>query len=322
MIPTSATVDNNSCQSSAFMQITINKISTLTGHNGSVYCLDKGISESTFFSGSSDRFIAMWNLETLQNEKFAAKFPAIIYAICHIPEKQLLIAGTSAGAIHILDLHKKEEIKILQHHTAPVFDIKYSLKTNCFYSGAADGNFAVCSLESLSLIKVKKLCEGKVRSINFNYYSSEIAVASADCYIRIFDLVTLEEKHLFSAHSLSANIVKYSPDGNLILSGGRDAHLKIWDSKSYMLIKDIPAHNFAVYDIAFSPDAKLFATASRDKTLKIWDANTFEIIVRLNKENYEGHANSVNKVLWSRYKNYLISTGDDRAIMIWDIKIV
>lgn len=304
------------------MQVQVNKITSLTGHNGSVYSLDKGITENTFFSGSSDRFIAMWNLETLQNEKFAAKLPAIIYALCHIPEKQLLIAGTSAGTIHILDLGKKEEIKILQHHTAPVFDIKYSLKTNCFYSGAADGHFAVCSLESLSLIKVKKLCDGKVRSINFNDQSSEIAVASADCNIRIFDLDTLKEKSTFSAHSLSANIVKYSPYGNQIFSGGRDAHLKIWDAKTYTIIKDIPAHNFAIYDIAFSPDAKLFATASRDKTLKIWDADTFQLLARINKENYDGHANSVNKVLWSNYKNYLISTGDDRSIMIWDIKIL
>jgi WD40 repeat protein len=304
------------------MQLQIKKIASLTGHSGSVYCLDKGTKENTFFSGSSDRFVTMWNLETLQNEKFAAKFPAIVYAICHIPEKQLLITGTSAGTIHILDLHKGEEIKILKHHTAPIFDIKYSMITDSFYSVAADGNFAVCSLNSLSLIKMRKLCEGKVRSIGFNYQLFEIGVASADCNIRVFDLFYLDEKKQFTAHELSANIIKYSPDGKFMLSGGRDAHLKIWDAKSHTLIKDIPAHNFAIYDIAFSPDGKLFATASRDKTVKIWNADSFEILARINKENYDGHVNSVNKLLWSKYNNYLISTGDDRAIMVWDVKTV
>jgi WD40 repeat protein len=300
----------------------IKKIASLTGHNGSVYCLDKGINKNTFFSGSSDRFVTMWNLETLQNEKFAAKFPAIVYSICHIPEKQLLITGTSAGTIHILDLQKGEEVKILKHHTGPVFDIKYSIIADCFYSGDADGNFAVCSLNSLSLIRMRKLCSGKIRSIDFNYQSFEIAVATADCDIRIFDLFYLDEKKVFTAHELSANIVRFSPDHNLIISGGRDAHLKIWDAKSYTLIKDIPAHNFAIYDIAYSPDTKLFATASRDKTVKIWDADSFEILTRINKENYDGHVNSVNKLLWSKYNDYLISTGDDRAIMVWDIKIL
>jgi WD40 repeat protein len=302
------------------MGIPVTKIHSFTGHNGSVYTLEKGISEATFFSGSSDKFAALWSLEKLEQEHFAAKFPAIIYALCHIPEKKLLLAGTSAGSIHVLDLEKKEELKILQHHTLPVFDIKYSEATNCFYTSGADGNFAVCSLESLSLLKIKKLCEEKVRSIDIRGQSNEIAVASGDGCIRIFDLHSLDEKHTFTAHNLSANIARYSPDGSLILSGGRDAHLNIWDAKSYSLIKSIPAHNFAIYDIVFSPDHKLFATASRDKTIKIWNAETFELLVRINKENYEGHANSVNKLLWSRHNNYLVSTGDDRAIMVWEIK--
>jgi WD40 repeat protein len=131
----------------------------------------------------------------------------------------------------------------------------------------------------------------------------------------------LEEKIIYSAHTLSANIVRYSPDGKFLLSGGRDAHLNIWDTKNYSQVKSIPAHNYAIYDIAFSPDAKLFATASRDKTIKIWDADMFEILARISKENYEGHVNSVNKLFWSDYNNYLVSSGDDRAVMVWEIVI-
>jgi WD40 repeat protein len=302
------------------MKIEVKKTATLTGHNGSVYTLDKGEAEHTFFSGSSDKHVVQWNLKTMQPEKFAANFPAIVYTICHVPEKKLLLVGTSAGSVHVLDLEKKEEIKILQHHTGPIFDIKYSKLTNCFYTASGDGNFAICSFENLSLIKIKKLCDEKVRSIDFNYSTAEIAVASGDCNIRIFDLITLDELKTIPAHQLSANSVCYSPDGELLLTGGRDAHLNIWETENYKLIKSIPAHNFAIYDIAFSHDAKLVATASRDKTIKIWDAQTFELLVRINKENFEGHANSVNKILWSTFKNQLISTGDDRAIMVWDVK--
>src|SRR6185295_8753407 len=110
------------------------------------------------------------------------------------------------------------------------------------------GNFAICSLDTLSLIKIKKLCNEKARSININYVTSEIAVAAGDCNVRIYDLISLEEKKTFIAHQLSANIVTYSPGGKLLLTGGRDAHLKIWDVKDYELIKSIPAHNYAIYD--------------------------------------------------------------------------
>jgi WD40 repeat protein len=154
------------------LSIDIKHIATLNGHSGCVYAIDKGTTEHTVFTGGSDKFIALWNLETLQAEKFTASLPSPIYTICHIPEKNIILAGTTTGSIHIIDLEKKKEIKILQHHLAPVFDIKYSLETNCFYSAGGDGNFAVCSLDTLSLVKMKKLSHEKVRSIDLNYTTS------------------------------------------------------------------------------------------------------------------------------------------------------
>ena len=299
------------------MKPNVKKITTLTGHSGPVYTLAKGKPEEYFYTGSSDKFAAQWNTRTLKAEKFAAAFPAAVYSICYIAERDLLLAGTTEGKIHILDLSKKEEIKILQHHTAPVFDIKYCMKTNCFYTAGGDGCIAVCSLETLSLIQLKRLCNEKVRNMDFTTGANEMAVASGDCRIRIFDLVTLREKHVFEAHQLSANVVKYSPDGTVLLSGGRDAHLKVWSTSDYSLIKSIPAHNYAIYDIAFSPGNQLFATASRDKTIKLWNAETFDFLIRISKENFEGHINSVNKLLWNN--DYLVSVSDDRTVMIWDI---
>lgn len=301
------------------INIDIKHIATLTGHSGCVYAMDKGISENTVFTAGSDMFIALWNLETLQAEKFSASLPAAVYAICHIPEKKLLLAGTTTGSIHILDLEKKEEIKMLQHHTAPIFDIKYSLETNCFYTAGGDGNFAVCSLDTLSLIKMKKLSHEKVRSIDFNYTTSEIAVALGDCNVLVFDLHTLDHKKDFIGHGLASNVVRYSLDGKFLLTGGRDAHLNIWQVGNYELVKSIPAHNWAIYDIAFSPDATLFATASRDKTIKIWDAKTFQLLKRITNENFDAHTHSVNKLIWSTYNNYLVSVGDDRLVMVREV---
>jgi len=301
------------------MGIEVKNIAALGGHTGCIYAMDQGISKHSVFTGGSDKFIALWNLKTLQAEKFAASLPSPVYAICHIPEKQLLLAGTTKGSLLILDLQKKVEIKILQHHSAPIFDIKYSLKTNCFYTVSGDGTFAVCSLDTLSLIKIKKLSTEKVRNIDFNYTTSEIAVALGDHKVLVFDLETLNHKKEIIAHQSAVYVVRYSPDGKFLLTGGKDAHLNIWQVGSYKLIKSIPAHNWAIYDIVFNPDATLFATASRDKTIKIWDAKTYELLKRITKTKFDGHTHSVNKLFWSTYHNYLVSVGDDKLIMVRDV---
>ena len=301
------------------MGVEVKQIAALAGHNGCIYALEQGVSEHTVFTGGSDKFIALWNLKTLQAEKFAASLPSSVYAMCHIPERQLLLAGTTTGSILILDLEKKEEIKILQHHTAPIFDIKYSLKTNCFYTASGDGHFAVCSLDTLSLLQIKKLTKEKIRNIDFNYTNSEIAVALGDRKVLVFDLHTLNHKTDFMAHQSAVYVVRYSPDGAFLLTAGKDAHLNIWDVENYELIRSIPAHNWAIYDIVFNPDATLFATASRDKTIKIWDAKSHELLKRITKTKFDGHTHSVNKLFWSSYHNYLVSVGDDKLVMVRDI---
>lgn len=300
-------------------KLEVKTIGALSGHSGCIYAADRGVYANTIFTGGSDNFIAQWNLDTLQGEKFATSFAAHLYAICYIPEKQLLLAGTTDGNIHIIDIVQKKEIRILKHHAGPVFDIKYSLKTNCFYTAGGDGNFAVCSLDNLSLIKVISLSGEKLRSIDFNYNASEIAISMGSCDIFILDMFTLQPKHGFLAHRLSANIARYTPDNKFLISGGRDAYLNIWETGKYNLVKSIPAHNWAIYDIVFSPDGALFATASRDKTVKIWDAETFGLIKRVTKECVTGHTHSVNQLLWSTYNNYLVSVGDDKEVTIREL---
>ena len=122
------------------------------------------------------------------------------------------------------------------------------------------------------------------------------------------------------AHGLSANAVVYDPQGNRLVSGGRDAHLNIWDAFTLEQIRSIPAHNYAIYAFAFSPDMSRMASASRDKTVKLWDVSTFDILLRIDREKFDGHRNSVNNVIWMDHASGLVSAGDDRAIMSWEVK--
>ena len=297
--------------------IQIKKIIELTGHSGAVYALEQSETENCFYSGSGDKIVAKWDLESLSAENFSAQFPGIVYSLCFLKEKNVLLAGTSEGKVHVLDLAGKKEIKILQNHAQPVFDLKHSAKN--ILSCGSDGTLSIISSEDFTAKKIIKLCNGKLRAIDI--YENEAAIACGDGVIRVIDLENLKLQCEFPAHKDSVYAVKFSPDGKYILSGGKDAHLNKWkmENGKWSMEKSIPAHNYAVYSIVFSPDGKLFATASRDKTIKIWDSNTFEILTRINKENSEGHINSVNKLLWSNYKNFLISTGDDRKIMVWEV---
>ncbi|MFI5217882.1 MAG: WD40 repeat domain-containing protein [Bacteroidia bacterium] len=302
------------------MQIVVKKISQFAGHTGAVYALENSLDENKFFSGGSDRIIAEWDLKNPDAGQMLANVPEIIYSLKLIPEKKILLVGQSAGGMHIIDLVSRKEIRLLKYHSAAVFDINFSQEHNLLFSAGGDGSFSVSKLDDLSLIKAFKLADEKLRSIAVHPSQKEIAIGCGDGSICVFELPSFEQKKRWLAHQqkFSVNTVQYSPDGNFLFSGSRDAHLNIFDVKNnYSLIKSIPAHNYAIYSIEFSPDKKFFATASRDKTIKIWDAEKFEVIVRLDIERSGGHLNSVNTLLWKN--DFFISAGDDRSVIIWKI---
>ncbi|RTY73435.1 WD40 repeat domain-containing protein [Flavobacterium bomense] len=308
----------------ALTKIQIEKTGQFNGHGGAIYTLEFAHEAHLFYSGSSDNLVVEWNMKDQEQNKVVAKLPAKAMALKYVPDRNILLIGQSLGGIHVIDLKENKEIKLLQLHKEYIFDIQYLPETECFWVLAGDGTLSVWSINDFSLITALKLCDKNIRSIDFNIILKEAAIGCGDGSIRIFDFETYEEKKILKGHldDFSVNTVRYHPNGKYLLSGSRDAYLNVWDiENNYALIHHIPAHNYAIYSIVFSPDKKFFATGSRDKTIKIWDAENFELPYRIDKSQHGGHTHSVNKLLWSDFNNYLISTGDDKTIMLWGIII-
>jgi WD40 repeat protein len=66
--------------------------------------------------------------------------------------------------------------------------------------------------------------------------------------------------------------VAFSPDGSLIVGGGSNGDVAIWDAATGSLIAVYEEpHTDTVNTVAFSPDGTVFATISDDGTIVIWD---------------------------------------------------
>lgn len=304
-------------------QIQAKKAKQFEGHSGAIYTLEPAHEKHLFFSGSSDNLVVEWDLKTGTN-KAVAKLPVKAFSLQYVLERKLLFVGQSTGGVHVIDLEQQREIKLLQLHQQPIFDIKYLEHRRWLFVLGGDGLLSVWNTEDYSLVTSISLCNEKIRSIAFHLENNEAVVGCGDGAIRIIDLNTFDKKRVLQEHlaNFSVSTVCYTPDKKYLLTGSRDAHLNIWEvDTGYGLLHRIPAHNYAIYSIVFSPDKKLFATCSRDRSIKIWDASTFDMLLRIDKENHDGHSNSVNKLWWSAYNNHLVSTGDDRTIKVWNIDL-
>ncbi len=298
-------------------QVQIKRLHSLTGHRDGIYTLHPGREEAHFFSGGGDGMVVRWDLQNPDNGDLVAKLPNSIYALHYMANPDILIAGHNYEGIHLLDWQNKKELGSLQFTKAAIFDIQ-SLEDKVF-AATGDGVVSRVDLKTVSILNRVQASEKSARSIAVNFMTGDIAVGFSDHFIRVFD-ERLTLKFEWPAHENSVFSVRYSPDWQFLLSGSRDARLKVWEVHAgYQKAAEVVAHLYAINHIEFSPDGKHFVTCSMDKTIKLWDANALKLLKVIDKSRHAGHATSVNKLLWTKYNNQLLSAGDDRSISVWQI---
>jgi WD40 repeat protein len=78
--------------------------------------------------------------------------------------------------------------------------------------------------------------------------------------------------------------------------------------------KEIPSHEFDIYSLDISKDGKLALSGSYDQTVKLWDLEEGKQLF-----TFDGHTESVKKVLFSNDEKRIYSASRDKTIIIWDM---
>jgi WD40 repeat protein len=295
--------------------VTVQKLHTITGHRDCIYTLAPFDDAHRFFSASGDGMIVLWDLTKPDEGELVAKLPNSVYALHYSHDANVLLAGHNYEGIHLLDVQNKKEKASLQLTTAAIFDI--ASLGNFAFVACGDGTLVKVDLDQLSIMSRVKHSEKSARALAVNESRGELAVGYSDYRIRIFDF-NLNLLREIEAHANSVFTVRYSPDGQYLVSGSRDARLKFWSTgNGYQLANEIVAHMFAINHLDYSPDNKHFVTCSLDKTVKVWDATEQKLLKVIDRARHGGHLTSVNKVLWTSYGDQLISASDDRTISVW-----
>lgn len=300
--------------------IQVTKKVTLTGHRDCVYTLERSAEVHKFYSAGGDGLVVAWDLEAPEQGELLAQVPSSVYALHYLAQEHLLLVGQNQHGIQVIDVAAKKVKKSVALPGGAFFDVLASAQHRQVYVAAGDGTLFILDRDDFSVSQALRYGTKSLRSLALNEAANELALGFSDHYIRILDAGNGQLKQQIPAHSNSVFTLAYSPDGRYLLSGSRDAHLKVWEvGQGYAEAASIVAHLFTINHITFSPDGRYFATCSMDKSVKVWDARSFRLLKVIDKARHAGHGTSVNKLFWSAHLNSLVSCSDDRTISVWDL---
>ncbi len=113
---------------------------------------------------------------------------------------------------------------------------------------------------------------------------ADLGSFSTDNSVRLWDLATAKEIRRFEGHEGYVHTVQFSPDGNRILSAGRDATARVWDvatGRELFVLSDLV---YVPPAAAFSPDGcSIVGRTAGTRRVVVWDAETAEEICRIER---------------------------------------
>src|SRR5262249_10684968 len=111
--------------------------------------------------------------------------------------------------------------------------------------------------------------------------------------IRLWDLGTGQVCRVLKGHKEAVGVVQFSPDGKLLVSGGRDGTVRFWSPSTGQETDCIRCRLKSdseddIEHLAFSPNGAILAWAQSDSNIiRFWDVQTKKEVRRLAQPDYE-----------------------------------
>jgi hypothetical protein len=114
-------------------------------------------------------------------------------------------------------------------------------------------------------------------------------------------------------HGGGAIAVVISPDGEMIVSGGEDGTVRLWDRQGQLLADPFQGHQGGVYSVAISPDGEMIVSGGEDGMVRLWSRQG-----QLLADPFQGHEGGVSLLALSTDGNTIVSGGEDGTIRLWN----
>jgi WD40 repeat protein len=263
----------------------------LHGHTQSVNHLGFSRDGRRLATGSADKIVRIWSLETGQMELALRGHNDMVVDVRFSPDDKKLLSAGWDGTIKVWDATRDPEFRALKGHTGNVTDLAFAPDSRRLASVAPDG---LRLWNVLHTKEVLHLREG-YQSVALSADGKRLAAGIRPNKVRLWNLETWKEEGpppaevaTLDGHAGRVTALAFSPNSRLLAAGSVDPQDGARPGKvilsdaatgaSLREFNDLPA---SVLALTFRPDGQRLAVGLADGQVLIYDPATGAETARL-----------------------------------------
>jgi DNA-binding beta-propeller fold protein YncE len=242
------------------------------------------------------------------------------------PEAVTIICPEGLGDLRgAMNEAKGRLVATLEEHKGLVDAVAYSPDSKFLASGGHSDNMVILWDTAKNQVVEKFQVAGgggsRITSLAFTPDSKTLAVGDAgEGMLLLWDVQARKQRIIKGQdRDFFPSSLAFSPDGKLLASAGyRRGLIALWETESGASKGTLSGHKLYPRGLAFSADGSRLASCAMgnagDQSVKLWELSTGKVVT-----NFIGHWHQVNKVVFARDDQVLVSCSSDKTVRFWDI---
>lgn len=247
-----------------------------------------------------------------------------IRSVAFSPDGTFLASGSQDHTVRLWDVETGHCLHICQGHTDWVWSVAFSPDGCLLASAGNDDCINLWDAGTGQFLTTLHAHTDTVHAVAFSPDGRMLASASADQTIRLWDVRAraclrpdtvhaLRSHPPLAGHTDRVRTLVFSPDEQLLISGGDDRTVRIWEVNSAQCLRVLRGHANSVKSVAITPDGQMLASGSDDCTIQLWNLQSGHCVKTL-----QGHTAWVWSVMFHPAGRMLASGGSDQSIRLWE----
>jgi len=301
-----------------------------SGHTDRVTSIAFSPDDMLLASASLDKTVKLWDVAAGQVLRTLSGHTGGVKKVVFSPDSKILVSVSGDNSIKLWDVASGQELRTLRANhpddinSYGVLDIAFSADGRIMASlaetvSSSTNNFFfyVDLWDVASGAQFRTWSDDWIYGLAFSPDGKMLALGIGKNVI-LSDVSSGLEIRTFNGHTDFVHNIVFSQDGKTLISGSKDATVKIWEVASGQEIRSLDnSEGWGVLSMALSLNGKLLASAYDDGTVRLWDVAGGREIRALRGN---GYTDPVWSVAFSPDANIFASAWGDGSIRLWGVQ--